>query len=40
MGRPRTPIGTFGVIATRAQPSGSYIARARYRDWDGKNRLV
>lgn len=40
MGRPRTPIGTFGVIATRAQPSGNYIARARYRDWDGKSRLV
>lgn len=40
MGRPRTPIGTFGVIATRTQPSGNHIARARYRDWDGKNRLV
>lgn len=40
MGSPRTPIGTFGVIATRAQPSGSLVAKARYRDWDGQNRLV
>ncbi|MDI6024062.1 tyrosine-type recombinase/integrase [Leucobacter sp. UT-8R-CII-1-4] len=40
MGRPRTPIGTFGVIATRAQPRGNYVSKARYRDWDGKNRLV
>lgn len=40
MGRPRTPIGTFGVIATRAQPGGNYVSKARYRDWDGKNRLV
>lgn len=40
MGRPRTPIGTFGIIATRAQPNGNHVARARYRDWDGSNRLV
>ena len=40
MGRPRTPIGTFGVIATSAQPSGSHVAKTRYRDWDGKSRLV
>ena len=40
MGRPRTPIGTFGVIATRVQPNGNHVARARYRDWDGSNRLV
>ncbi|WOF21911.1 tyrosine-type recombinase/integrase [Microbacterium betulae] len=40
MGRPRTPIGTFGIIATRAQPNGNHVARARYRDWDGTNRLV
>ncbi|GAA1576770.1 tyrosine-type recombinase/integrase [Leucobacter aridicollis] len=40
MGRPRTPIGTFGVIATRTQPGGNYVSKARYRDWDGKNRLV
>jgi len=40
VGRPRTPIGTFGVIATRARPNGNHIARARYRYWDGSNRLV
>lgn len=40
MGRPRTPIGTFGVIASSEQPNGNHVARARYRDWDGKNRLV
>lgn len=40
MGGPRTPIGTFGVIATSAQPSGNHIAKTRYRDWDGKSRLV
>nr|WP_282595652.1 MULTISPECIES: tyrosine-type recombinase/integrase [unclassified Micrococcus] len=40
VGRPRTPIGTFGVIATRVQPNGNHVARARYRDWDGSNRLV
>ncbi|QRY42123.1 tyrosine-type recombinase/integrase [Microbacterium hominis] len=40
MGRPRTPIGTFGVIATSAQPGGNHIAKTRYRDWDGKSRLV
>src|SRR5690606_31355532 len=39
-GRPRTPIGTFGLIATRAQPNGNHVARARHRDRDGSNRLV
>lgn len=39
-GRPRTPIGTFGVIATRARLNGNHVARARYRDWDGSNWLV
>lgn len=40
VGRPRTPIGTFGTITCRKQPNGNHLARARYRDWDGKNRLV
>jgi len=40
VGRPRTPIGTFGIIATRTHPSGNHVAKARYRDWDGMNRLV
>lgn len=40
MVRPRTPIGTFGAITT-AQTNGSrYVARTRYRDWDGKSRHV
>ncbi|MGG7462819.1 helix-turn-helix domain-containing protein [Plantibacter sp. YIM 135347] len=40
VGRPRTPIGAFGIIATSSQPNGNHVARARYRDWDGSNRLV
>ena len=40
MVRPRTPIGTYGTIAVRRQPSGRYVARTRYRDWDGKSRHV
>ena len=40
MARPRTPIGTYGTISIRRQPSGRYAARTRYRDWDGKSRLV
>ncbi|MFU8947589.1 tyrosine-type recombinase/integrase [Mycetocola zhadangensis] len=33
-------IGTFGDISTRMSPSGRYLARTRYRDWDGHARLV
>ncbi|MGO2933632.1 tyrosine-type recombinase/integrase [Microbacterium sp.] len=40
MARPRTPIGTFGIITTRRRNSGRYVARTRYRDWDGKGRHV
>ncbi|WP_370324569.1 tyrosine-type recombinase/integrase [Euzebya sp.] len=40
MGRPRTPIGTFGAISTRTRPSGLVEARTRYRDWDGTLRTV
>ena len=40
MARPRTPIGTYGTISIRRQPSGRYAARTRYRDWDGKSREV
>ena len=40
MVRPRTPIGTYGTISIRRQPSGRYAARTRYRDWDGKSREV
>ena len=40
VGRPRTPIGTFGTIGHRRLPGGTYEARARYRDWDGRSRQV
>jgi len=40
MSRQRLTIGTFGDIGFLAGPSGRSIARARYCDWDGKNRLV
>nr|WP_300146157.1 hypothetical protein [Propionicimonas sp.] len=40
MGRPRLTIGTYGAIATRLVASGRYVARARYRDWDGRVRPV
>lgn len=39
MGRPRTPIGTFGEIHYQT-PSGQIRARARYRDDDGQARRV
>ncbi len=40
MGRPRTPVGTFGKISHRKIGKGRNEARARYRDWDGKLRAV
>lgn len=40
MSRPRLAIGTFGDIGVTRTPGGRYTARARYRDWDGKTRLV
>lgn len=40
MSRQRLTIGTFGDIGFLASPNGRVVARARYRDWDGKNRLV
>lgn len=40
MGRPRTPIGTFGKIHVAATDSGRFVASARYRDWDGASRQV
>lgn len=38
--RPRLAIGTFGDINVIRTHSGRHTARARYRDWDGKTRLV
>jgi integrase len=40
MSRQRLTIGTFGEIGHLASPNGRVVARARYRDWDGKTRLV
>lgn len=40
MSRQRLTIGTFGDIGFRVSPSGRTVARARYRDWDGKSRLI
>ncbi len=40
MGRPRTPIGTFGEISFSTPPSGHVLARTRYRDDDGRVRRV
>lgn len=40
MGRPRTPIGTYGAIGHRRLATGKHEARTRYRDWDGKRRQV
>ena len=40
MGRPRLTIGSFGDITTRILPSGRFEARTRYRDWDGRSRIV
>jgi integrase len=40
MARQRLSIGTFGDISTHMSPTGRYLARTRYRDWDGHARLV
>lgn len=39
MGRPRTPIGTFGAITAR-RVGDRWVASTRHRDWDGKLRRV
>lgn len=39
-GRPRTPIGTWGDINVRQVAEGTHEARARFRDPDGRLRLV
>ncbi|WP_208322681.1 hypothetical protein [Salinibacterium sp. ZJ454] len=42
MSRPRLTIGTCGEINFQRTSGGKMTARARarYRDWDGKTRLV
>ncbi|MCF6743144.1 site-specific integrase [Blastococcus sp. KM273128] len=40
MGRPPLPLGTYGKVLFIAQPSGQVKARAKFRDFDGRVRLV
>ena len=40
MGRPPLPLGTYGTVLFIAQPSGQVKARAKFRDFDGRVRLV
>ena len=40
VGRPPLPIGTFGKITYIPQASGAIQARAKFRDFDGRVRLV
>lgn len=40
MGRPPLDVGTYGVIRTRLQPDGRWLAIANYRDVDGVTRPV
>jgi len=40
VGRPPLPVGTFGKIGFTEQPDGVVQARARFRDFDGRTRLV
>lgn len=40
MARPRTPIGTFRTITFGSTSNGTFHARTRYRDDDGKLRIV
>ncbi len=40
MGRPPLPLGTFGKVLFVTQPSGQIQARAKFRDYDGRVRLV
>ena len=40
MGRPPQPVGTYGRIHFVDQPSGETQARTRFRDYDGRVRMV
>ncbi|MCR2825029.1 hypothetical protein NQ160_05755 [Microbacterium sp. zg.Y909] len=40
MSRQRLAIGTFGDIGFLPTAHGRVMARARFRDWDGRTRLV
>ncbi|MEX5259575.1 tyrosine-type recombinase/integrase [Kocuria sp. CPCC 205263] len=40
MPRPPLPIGAYGRISLTPTPGGAYVAKARFRDYDGRTRLV
>ncbi len=40
MSRQRLQLGTYGSIKRTQQPDGRWMARARYRDFDGKTRQL
>lgn len=40
MARKPAPIGTYGVIGTSQNKRGAWVAKARFRDFDGVTRLV
>lgn len=40
MPRPPLPVGTHGKIKVTEKPGGGFVARTRYRDYDGVTRLV
>lgn len=40
MSRPPLPLGSYGDINVTEKGEGHYVAKARYRDYDGKLRLV
>src|SRR3954447_11647256 len=40
MGRPPLPLGTYGKVLYRDLPSGQIQARVKFRDYDGRVRLV
>ena len=40
MGRPPTPVGSYGKIITAPVAGGQFKSRCRFRDHDGVTRLV
>ena len=40
MARRPAPIGTYGSISTSQNSRGKWVAKARFRDFDGVTRLV
>ncbi len=40
MGRPPLPLGTYGKVLYLTLPGGQVKARVKFRDFDGRVRLV